>query len=177
MALIELLVALVIASLGLLTLAALQAAALRYTQVSQRRALITLMVQDFTERLRANATGAEALSDYVVALSFSEQGRSDPAPPASLCNTAQATCTRKDMAAADLYEWRKRVREMLPEGAVFTRHVSAESALDVWVAWRDPVQHDAPDSPVRPAGECPAGLALDATADATVRCLRWRVRR
>ena len=176
-ALIELLVALVIASLGLLTLVALQAAALRYTQVSQRRAVVTLLAQDFTERLRANATSADALAHYALASTFADQARTLVTPPAQLCNTANATCTINQMAAFDVYEWRRAVRSLLPEGSVLTQFNTAQNSLDIWIAWREPLPYAASGALTRPAAECPAGFQLDANTDTAIRCMTWTVRR
>ncbi len=186
MSLIELLVALVIASLGLLTLVALQAASLRYTRVTERRAVGSLLADDLLERLRANTTSQAGLSGYVVNESFQSQAAAPPAP-ATLCNHAVATCTPAQMAAFDLYQWRQSVRRLLPEGAVFTRVTTDPSDpnptaptplwLDVWIAWRDPVLGTTVGVDLRPPDECPAGLQLASQTDDTVRCMRWRVRR
>ncbi len=183
MSLIELLVALVIASLGLLTLVALQAASLRYTRVTERRAVGSLLADDLLERLRANTTSPADLSAYSYTINFQGQAATPTAPP-MLCNDSQATCTTAQMASADLYQWRQSVRRLLPEGAVFTQLNSDTSAtpptpesLDVWIAWRDPVLGQAAGVDLRPADECPPGLGLASPADDTVRCMRWRVRR
>ena len=69
------------------------------------------------------------------------------------------------------------VRDLLPEGAVIIRLVSNNTQLGIWVAWRDPVMHQAAGNELRAAGECPPNLDLDAVADATVRCLSWRISR
>ncbi len=193
--LIELLVSLVIASLGLLTLVALQAASLRYTQVSQRRADVTLLAEFLMERLRVNTADASGLSAYEFSSSFSAQAAAPPGAPPVLCNSATSNCTVVQMAEFDLYTWRTLVRSQLPGGAVLSKVTQgaasagaagqagstgaapAPTYLDLWIAWRDPVQHQAAGTEVRPAGECPDELQLDTTLDATVRCLRWRVRR
>lgn len=183
MSLIELLVALVIASLGLLTLVALQAASLRYTRVTERRAVGSLLADDLLERLRANTTSPAGLSDYVYSGNFQSQAGA-PAAPSKLCDEPKLTCTPAEMAAFDLYQWRQSVHRLLPAGAVFTRVTLDVNAspqipqwLEIWIAWRDPVLGQTAGVDLRPTDECPSGLSLASPADDTVRCMRWRVRR
>lgn len=175
--LIELLVALVIASLGLLTTVALQAASVRYTQVSQRRAVVTLLAGDLSERIRANTVESADLALYQFSETFSTQRAQNPVVPPVVCDQAAVTCSLSQMAAFDLFKWRQRVRDLLPEGAVIIQLVSNNTQLGIWVAWRDPVMHQAAGNEPRAAGECPPNLDLDAVADATVRCLSWRISR
>lgn len=182
MSLVELLVALVIASLGLLTLVGLQAASLRYTRVSERRAVASLLAGDLMERIRANTAKPADLKDYAFSETFASQESGTLEAPAVTCDTTASNCDMAAMAKFDLYQWRLAVRRLLPQGAVMAR-VSQDPAkpadanrqwLDLWIAWRDPVMHQAGD--VRAAGECPEDLKLVATADDTVRCMTWRVR-
>ena len=181
MSLIELLVALVIASLGLLTLVGLQAASLRYTRVTERRAVATLLADDLMERIRANTTGAQDLSHYAYVATFSSQATA-PALPSPSCTSDTATCTLPQLAADDLVRWRLAVPRLLPEGAVLTK-VSADPNdatrqwLDLWLAWRNPVLGASAGVDLRPAGECPDELQLVAPADDTVRCMSWRMQR
>lgn len=204
--LIEVLVALVIASLGLLTLVALQAASLRYTQVSTRRAEVTLLAEDLIERLRATTSGSADLTPYEFTDDFASQTATAPSAPPVLCDQGTSTCTVAQMAAFDLYQWRKSVREKLPNGAVRvalaasspTATASAPASTPVtaavplasastpssglgtwkiWIAWRNPKQHQSKGTPDRPADECPLGFNLNSEKDATVRCLSWWVRR
>ncbi len=181
MSLIELLVALVIASLGLLTLVGLQAASLRYNRVTERRAVATLLADDLMERIRANTTGAQDLSHYAYVATFSSQATA-PALPSPSCNIQTATCTLPQLAADDLVRWRLAVPRLLPEGAVLTK-VSADPNdatrqwLDLWIAWRNPVLGASAGVDLRSVNECPTELQLVAPADDTVRCMSWRMQR
>ena len=181
MSLIELLVALVIASLGLLTLVGLQAASLRYTRVTERRAVATLLADDLMERIRANTIGAQDLSYYAYAATFKSQATA-PSLPNPSCNSDTATCSLPELAADDLVRWRLAVLRLLPEGAVLTK-VSADPNdvtrqwLDLWLAWRNPVLGASAGVDLRPAGECPDELKLESPADDTVRCVSWRMQR
>ena len=68
--LIEVLIAIVIASIGLLALAGVNTAAIRYTKMSQYRGTATLLANDLGERMRANKAGAGA---YVINSNFATQ--------------------------------------------------------------------------------------------------------
>ena len=65
---VEVLVAIVISAIALLALAGVNAAALRYTKMSQYRAIATQLANDMGERLRANkgspALGAMAATGF-----------------------------------------------------------------------------------------------------------------
>ena len=181
MSLIELLVALVIASLGLLTLVGLQAASLRYTRVTEHRAVATLLADDLMERIRANTTGAQDLSHYAYAATFKSQAKA-PALPSPSCNIGTATCTLPELAADDLVRWRLAVPRLLPEGAALTKvstdpNDATRKWLDLWLAWRDPVLGASAGVDLRPAGECPDELKLEAPGDDAVRCMSWRMQR
>lgn len=168
--LIELLVAIVIATFGLLALAALQAAGARYAKMSQYRAIATLLADDLTERLRANRTGT-----YDFQQAFSAQAVAPAlAAGAPTCDTAQSNCTSAEMAAADLYTWRKTVRAQLPQGSAFLLPDAAPAiGLSLWIAWRDPAVQSSVTADQQGSAECPTGLSV--STDLAVRCLFFRV--
>ncbi len=175
--LIEVLVAIVIASLGVLTLAGTQVTALRQAKQSQHRAVALLLAGDLAERMRANpavtATPAYAYQvDYVT-----QAGPTSAAPtaPAPACDAATDNCTAAQVAAADLYGWRLAARALLPGGAVYVLpDPLTGGAVDLWVAWNEPAVQSQ-DEVARTQGslECPSGLSAAATL--TVRCLFLRV--
>jgi len=172
--LIEVLVAIVIASLGVLTLAGTQVTALRQAKQSQHRAVAMLLAGDLAERMRANA----AATAYTFQVDYTTQaGPASAAPtaPSPGCDSATDNCTAVQMAAADLYGWRLAVRALLPGGAVYLLpDPNTANAADLWVAWNEPAVQSA-DEVVRTQGsmECPSGLSAAATP--TVRCLFLRV--
>jgi type IV pilus assembly protein PilV len=94
--LLEVLIALLILSIGLLGLAALQTTGLRSNQMANMRTLATEAAYDITDRMRANPVGVAA-GDYVIALTDT----TDPS----------ATGT----APSDLNAWRELVHR-LPGG-------------------------------------------------------------
>ncbi len=171
--LIEVLVSIVIASVGLLGLAGMNAASMRYTKMSQYRATATQLVSDVAERMRANNTNAAALAGYVLGADFASQS-TVPTVPSPSCRLASDTCTAAQMAAADMQQWRSTVRSRLPEGSVSIRADAATvGAYDIWIAWRDPGLAASDESGTAGAAECSADL--DVSADDSVRCLYFRV--
>ena len=177
---IEVLVAIVISAVALLALAGVNAASLRYTKMSQYRATATQLANDMGERLRANkgspAVGALAATgffagDYDYTTDFAGQGtRADL--PAELCDTAASNCTAADIAALDLAQWRRLVRDQLPQGSVFLLRQATQSAMDLWLVWRDQVVAATDEAPAL-ALECPDGL--NRGADTSVRCSYFRI--
>lgn len=174
--LIEVLVSIVIASIALLALAGVNAAALRYTKMSQYRATATQLAVDMGERMRANkGTVAAASGFYGGAYDFATdfEGQADRASlPAQLCNTAASNCSVADIAALDLAQWRILVRNQLPEGSVFLQTQVNDIAVNLWVVWRDPTVAATDEAPAL-VGECPDGLSRN--SDLSIRCSYFRI--
>jgi type IV pilus assembly protein PilV len=177
--LIEVLVSIALSGVALLALASLNAAALRYTKMSQYRVVATLLANDIGERMRANKGRAAAGSttaegfwagDYDYTTSFAGQS-SSVSPPAPACHTAGIFCSARELAELDLAQWRFQTRRSLPEGSVFVLRQSDALAADVWIAWRDPRVASSDEAPAR-ATECPGGLAV---SDLSIRCSYFRV--
>jgi type IV pilus assembly protein PilV len=167
--LIEVLVAMLLSAVALLALASVNAAALRYTKMSQYRTLATLLASDIGERLRANKAGLAARA-YDYGASFSAQSAA-PSLPAQLCASAGSVCTASDIAALDLAQWRVQARQVLPQGSVFLLMQTDAVAADVWLAWRDPLLAGPDEAPAL-STECPAGLAA---TEAGIRCSYFRI--
>jgi len=167
--LIEVLVAMLLSAVALLALASANAAALRYTKMSQYRAQALTLAVEISERMRANPAGFAAQA-YDYSASFAAQSDS-PALPAQLCNADNSVCSALELAALDLAQWRVLARAALPQGSVFVQRQAAFAAADVWLAWRDPLLANT-DEKTALVKECPAGLALD---DSSVRCSYFRV--
>jgi type IV pilus assembly protein PilV len=94
--LLEVLIALLVLSVGLLGLAALQTTGLHSIRMAGMRTLAGEAASDITERMRANPAGV-ARREYLIA------------------RTASVTGTPSNRAEQDLAAWRRRV-ERLPDG-------------------------------------------------------------
>ncbi len=103
--LIEVLVAALLLSIGLVGLAGLQGASLMNNQSSFMRSQVTALAYDLADRMRANVPGANA-NAY------------NPANAAvvSACKTT-AGCTQQQLAQNDLAEWNAAITTYLPMSA------------------------------------------------------------
>lgn len=103
--LLEVLVAIVVLSLGLLGLAGLQAASLRNNQSAYYRGVATQQTYDMVDRIRANLAG-------VTAGNYNNLTGVIPANPA--CFTAG--CSAASIAATDHFQWNTTNAALLPGG-------------------------------------------------------------
>ena len=103
--LLEVMIALVIFSIGLLGLAGLQAGGLRSNTQAQLRTIATIQAYDMAERIRSNPRGVQD-GDY--------NALDDTTPTAGDC--ISNTCTAAEMATYDYYEWELNTQNALPSG-------------------------------------------------------------
>ena len=132
--LIESLVAIVVAALGILGIVGVQMRTLTDTSTSLRRAQAIRLIEDLGERMRTNPSALANLNAYVANFAASP----------SVGNCASG-CDLTQLAAYDLAVWKKAVGDTLPAGKVSIFVPPAESALaasqgrqlGVMVAWRE----------------------------------------
>lgn len=171
--LIEVLISVLLAAIGLLAMAGANVASIRYSKMSQYRGTATMLASDLAERMRSNQAG---LLNYAVSSDFAAQASVPAASTA--CEGYSVTCNSADLAAYDLVAWRRAVRNQLPEGSVFvtpsTAVVNPVLAADVWIAWRDPAvaapDENSTDSRNN-AKECPGSYSTDKS----IRCIYFRI--
>lgn len=172
--LIEVLVSVLLAAIGLLALSGANVMSIRYSKMSQYRGTAAMLAADLAERMRANSG---AIVGYAVADTFATQSAAALAADTS-CNGYVSTCA--SVAVYDLANWRFLVRNQLPQGSVFVTTTGVgvtPRGADVWVAWRDPaVANDAENNTDsrNTATECPPGLVA-AGADLSIRCSYFRI--
>ena len=103
--LLEVLIALLVLSIGLLGLAALQTTGLRSNEMASMRTTSTMLTYDISDRMRANPQGTVD-SDYVI----------DSGPvTGTVPDCTSADCTTAQMATFDLSQWKTAVAQ-LPGG-------------------------------------------------------------
>ncbi len=117
--LIEALVAMLVLSIGLLGIAGLSAASLRYSQGGWARASISSGLSDLADRVRANPTAtvnayAFATTNYAAQRTALEAG--DVAITTDCMTT---TCTALELADFHLTEWRLGLNRSMPGSAVW----------------------------------------------------------
>lgn len=112
--LIEALISVVIMSIGLLGVAALQTRSLGSTNIAAKRSQAILLAGDLADRMRANRVAADPAA-------ASHYANTEPADNA--CRAvhhghmhAVATCSAVQVAADDLAEWNAQVAAILPAG-------------------------------------------------------------
>lgn len=118
--LLEVLIALLVLSIGLLGLAALQTVGLKSNQMAAMRTQATQAAYDITDRMRANQEGVDN-DEYVFALI-------DTKPALPDCESA--TCTPAQLADYDLNNWLGKVGQ-LPGGRGRIIQLTPTSTLTV----------------------------------------------
>lgn len=106
--LLEILVAIVVLSIGLLGLAGLQAASLNNNQTAYYRSIATQQAYDMADRMRANLAGV-GTGDY--------DGLSGtPEDPGCIATEDTGCEDLEDVAATDYFQWRAANAALLPGG-------------------------------------------------------------
>jgi len=107
--LIEVLVAMVVLSGGLLGLAALQATTLASNQIAYNHSQATQLTYDMADRMRVNVADAKLLanSTYIRIMPNVAISQND-------CMVVSLTCTAADMAQNDLFQWNEAIKASLP---------------------------------------------------------------
>lgn len=140
--LIESLIAMIIAALGILGVVGVQMRTLTDTSTTIRRAQAIRLIEDFSERLKVNPNALTILDSYVSAFGAT------PTTPTKTCNTAPG-CTNAEQAAYDLAIWKQAVQNNLPSSDVSLFLAPGEAAatgeaatsnrrqLGIMIAWRE----------------------------------------
>lgn len=97
--LVEVLVALVVLSIGLLGLAALQVTGIKFNHQSYQRTQATILAYEIVDRMRANPLG---LANYLIA--------SNAPTPTYSTDCASTRCDTTQLAAYDLNKWRNSIK-------------------------------------------------------------------
>lgn len=137
--LLESMIAIVLVALGVLGILGVQLRTLADTQTSVRRAQAIRLIEDLSERMKANPSAlvAGVMQGY-------ETGWGDVEGAVPDC--AAAACTPADLARADMVQWKATVASTLPLGdaSVFAVAVPVAGAADntraqlaVMVSWRE----------------------------------------
>ena len=104
---IEVAVAMLVLSVGLLGVAGLQATGMQSTYQSQQRSVAMIQARDLADRMRANPSGMLA-GEYIKTIPL--------VPPTPDCESAGSSCNAAQLAASDLYKWASMNGELLPSG-------------------------------------------------------------
>jgi type IV pilus assembly protein PilV len=171
--LIEVLVAILIVALGILSMAIMQTNVTRLSKTSEVRTMGNLLASDLADRMRANPSGvaAGAYAFGTVMPTTAPDFSVDTA-----CNSTTSNCTPSQLASFDLADWRENVYKTLPSGwARIGPYDTVNHAHDLWLIWQEPDERAAALSPV--LDPCPSGVA-PSTANGvskTIRCMYFRI--
>lgn len=164
--LLEALIALLLLSVGVLSMAATHAAAVRYSKLAQYKGLATQYANELIDRMRANRSAAM----------FGFYNRNDYDPEAEAEDVPECTdsagCDGPTIAAIDSAEVFNDVRVGLPAGGYLVQQTGPDfNVLTVWMVWQEQeaVGSDADESTALLA--CPAAVGTDPA----VRCIAVRV--
>jgi type IV pilus assembly protein PilV len=106
--LLEVLIAVLIVSFGLLGMAGLQSVGMKYNLAAAQRTAATMLANDIADRMRANMVGVNA-GNYDAVLHGQDSAQANCLSPPG--------CTPAQMALNDVYEWRQAIKNALPGAA------------------------------------------------------------
>ncbi len=166
-ALIEALVAMLLAAVAVMALSAVHASALQSMRTSVHRVLALQLANDLAERLRANPLEARlgAGSAYQFA-----GGPTGADPAATVCEGLAAICSPADLARSDVAQWRQLLARALPAAVAQVQLDAARGLAEIRIGWQEPVGWDEIASR---AGDCPQ--APPAPGPGVQRCLALRI--
>ena len=127
--LVEVLIALVIMSVGMLGIAGLYVQSLQAGRTSMFRHFAVTLAGDVADRIRANPTAGVAYNHAANATGTDNN-----------CVTGGVICNSADMAANDIFLWQAQASETLPAGAiavVFNAGVNPPT-YQITVGWNEP---------------------------------------
>lgn len=167
--LIEVLVAVLVLSFGMLALGSMMAYAIQMPKLAAYRATAANLAASHIERMRGNTAGFAAGS-YVETMTYNST-----LPGVSPC--AYPTCTPDSIATLDKNETNLVIRRELPSGGM---RVTCNGACtdfdgDLWVIWQEPSTFAALSA--LNSDECPdpaAAPSFTAFTSPQPRCLRVR---
>ncbi|MCE1251363.1 MAG: type IV pilus modification protein PilV [Comamonadaceae bacterium] len=130
--LLESLIALIVAALGILGVVGMQMRTLTDSQTTVRRAQAIRLIEDLSERLKVNPNAMTDMATYV----------SDFANTPSPGNCTTNACSHAALATYDLGTWKQNIAASLPLGQanVFlapTEPTSNRRQLGVMISWRE----------------------------------------
>lgn len=128
--LLEVMVALMIFSIGLLGLAGLQASGMTSSKTADLRATAIILAHDMAERIRTNERGTPTDYDAVDTNTISTS-----TVPSPNCISSAGCTSSAAIAAWDLFEWANLVTTSLPSGRGTVTRANATSPYIITVMW------------------------------------------
>jgi type IV pilus assembly protein PilV len=154
--LLEVLVAILLVSVGLLGMAGLSAATFSYNKSAQIRLIGLALVNDYADRARVNIYGFD-LNEYAIA-DDATAPTSAPTATADASEVDEKTAA-KAVAADDKNQFMYMVSQRLPSGkaVVETTRSVKERSMDVYLMWKEPQAASGDTLLTAVQGNCPGG--------------------
>lgn len=140
---VEVLISLLILSVGLMGLATLQVVGLQNTHGGAQRAQAAFLAYDITDRMRTNTAAVTAGSYNLAAQGTAGTGGMGAAVPNPIvlvdCFGAAANCSATQMAAHDLGQWQTQLGAYLNNGtgAIATVDNITTTLVTISIQWAD----------------------------------------
>jgi len=168
--LVEALVTLLVLSVGLLGIAALQLVGVKESTVGLRHSQATWLAYDMADRMRANSVGLADNGYGAVGSEVSTDSATDCNSGPCDCDAESANCNGAQMAQFDLYQWGQLMspaagNQTLPN-AVGTIENLDGNRYRIRVLWDDDVaglNDDIPDQARRKTVGCPSDPTITQT--------------
>ncbi|MDO4681614.1 MAG: type IV pilus modification protein PilV [Lautropia sp.] len=163
--LIEVLVSVIIMSVGMLSMLWAVTKSMSFQQTAEFRNMATQLGLDYADRARAN------VGEYQHYAFRQHYAPGDPIRPAPVdCAAKGVVCTAGQMADYDRVAFRRFVRTMLPGGDMYVESGSG-GRLSIWILWQQPHQLGTDpqaggkgNQALSTSAQCPAGAGrLEAT--------------
>lgn len=139
--LIEVLVAILLMSFGMLALAGMQAYAVAAQKNAANRAIASALANELAELIRLNPTGLKAGNYDVEMMMMTPNNKPDN--DRKLWECEFPSCIPATLASTDLTRFQNRVRNQLPLGDIKLSRpavggVMSTTSADLWVLWEEP---------------------------------------
>ena len=144
--LIEVLVTLLVLSIGALGIAALQLTGLKYNAGASARTQASLLSNDLMDRMRANRTIALS-GGYNVASATTFSSIGDLTDPTEKCTESE--CSTAQLAQRDVFDWMSGVSSLLPSGQarVVSNAAGAQTIFSITFQLRQAVNQQGSTDP------------------------------
>ncbi|WP_171019878.1 hypothetical protein [Hydrogenophaga sp. 2FB] len=173
---IEILVALLLVSFGLLGIGGLTAATFGYNKAAQLRLTGLSLVNDYADRARLNIYGYD-LGQYAIALSDEAptDDEMDEAQTGMQANEVVVSTAAEKVAIFDRGLFQRTVANQLPQGraVVITNPTAQARNLDVWLLWQEPTTTTGDSLFLAGQFNCPSNLS--AADKAIYSCMYFKV--
>lgn len=116
--LVEVLISMIILSIGVIGTVRMQVSALRTIQQSAFQTRASQIAADMADAIRASISraGGDGEASLFPQLDYKASNEVEPVPPASLCYVN--VCDAQAYVDFEIYEWKKRIQSDLPGGRV-----------------------------------------------------------